>query len=591
MSAVGLAEMTEMTKTVWSEDHGAHLSADERALMAKADVWLDAHAEEFEETLSRWVAVPSICDDRYAGIAGAAIAAGDAGGEAECPSASTPLGPAVAQMFDTAAADMRAMGLQPSDHAGYALSAAVEDGESRADLPVGGDDEIALISHLDVVPAGDGWTRAPFRLTREGEFVFGRGVQDCKGPSLVNLFVLRMLRELHVPMRHRVRALMGGGEETCMNDLRGYLRHERAAKFSVVTDGPFPVNYGQKGILQMVLSMPAPGIWRHFTAGSAANAVPGEASILLSGFAAGQVEAALAAAPACYRNVIRWELSAADDSGYNGFDTAGKAPSVTLHAQGVAGHAAFQAGTVNAIMLLAGFLSESGLLSGADHAAELATARALFAIAKSTDGRGLRIACADESGPLTFNLGKVELDKVEPGLTKIEGGEDGAAQPEDAGQSQCPVGSPSRLLLHCDSRYPVSVNGTNLEAGLRAAVDAMPGVRVESLHDEPAYRIDPNSAACVTLSRAFNDFFDADKRPFTMGGGTHSRLLPQSVTFGADFWYMDDIARKVGRPGKPDGMSADEGGAHSADECVNLRNLLTAAKLYLLALTRLDRVL
>lgn len=595
MSAVGLAEMT---KTVRSEDHGARLSADERVLMAKADAWLDAHAEEFEETLARWVAVPSICDDRYAGIAGAAIAAGDAGGDDAVgigrPSASTPLGPAVAQMFDIAAADMRTMGLQPSNHAGYALSAAVEDGESRADLPVGGDDEIALVSHLDVVPAGDGWTRTPFRLTREGEFVFGRGVQDCKGPSLVNLFVLRMIRELHVPMRHRVRALMGGGEETCMNDLRGYLRHERSAGFSVVTDGPFPVNYGQKGILQMVLSVPAPGIWRHFTAGSAANAVPGEAAIRLPGFAAGQVEAALAAAPSRYRKVIRWESSAGYDSRNADSDAGCAVSSVTLHAQGVAGHAAFQEGTVNAIMLLAGFLSESGLLAESGHAAELATARALFTIAKSADGRGLGISCADESGPLTFNLGKVEPDKLEPDgvdYGKAEYGKDGDMQPEDAVQSQCAAGSPGRLLLHCDSRYPVSGNGADLEAGLRAAVDAMPGVRVESLHDEPAYRIDPNSAACVTLSRAFNDFFDADKRPFTMGGGTHSRLLPQSVTFGADFWYMDDIARKVGHPGKPDGMGADEGGAHSADECVNLRNLLAAAKLYLLALARLDRVL
>ncbi|PWG66132.1 M20/M25/M40 family metallo-hydrolase [Bifidobacterium callitrichidarum] len=551
----------------------SRLTDAERALMVRADRWLAAHADEFERTLARWVAVPSICDDGYAEEeaandggdgAGRVPGHGDAEHDAGCATNGasrnadmtaksganagrpTPLGPAVADMFDVASEDICAMGLAPCNHGGYALSAAVEVGESRPDLEVGGANEIALVGHLDVVPAGDGWTRPPFTLTREGEFVFGRGVHDCKGPSLVNLFVLCMLRDLDVPMRHRVRALMGGGEETRMNDLRGYLKREKAAGFSLVTDGPFPVNYGQKGILQIVMSVPAPGIWRHFAAGSAANAVPGEAAIELSGIADAAVEATIAGASERYRKTIRWD-----------------AATHTLHAQGIAGHAAFQDGTVSAIMLLTGFLSESGLLAGPDHAAELATARALFAIAQSKDGKGLGIACEDESGPLSFNLGRI-----------TEAGE--------------------RLQLQCDSRYPVSGNGPDIERRLRAAVAAMPAdrdVRVEQVHDEPAYRIDPDGVECRTLTRAFNDFFDADKQPFTMGGGTHSRLLPRSVTFGADFWYMDDIARKAGHPAKPEGMGEDEGGAHSADECVNIANLLTAAKLYLLALTRLDGML
>ncbi|MBW3090483.1 M20/M25/M40 family metallo-hydrolase [Bifidobacterium miconisargentati] len=558
----------------------SRLTDAERALMTRADQWLAAHADEFERTLARWVAVPSICDDGYAGGEAA-----DDGGAAN-DGRPTPLGPAVADMFDVASEDMRAMGLAPCNHGGYALSAAVESGDSRFDLEVGGEDEIALVGHLDVVPAGDGWTRPPFALTREGEFVFGRGVHDCKGPSLVNLFVLRMIRDLDVPMRHRVRALMGGGEETRMNDLRGYLAREQAAGFSLVTDGPFPVNYGQKGILQITMSVPAPGIWRHFAAGSAANAVPGEASIELSGISGVAVESAIAESSERYRETVRWDAAAR-----------------TLHAQGIAGHAAFQDGTVSAIMLLTGFLAESGLLDGPDHVAELATARALFAIAQSKDGRGLGIACEDESGPLSFNLGRVMPDAE--GVSETDGNADplnsaefgapnGSVGAEASGDNASAETPGERLRLQCDSRYPVSGNGPDIERTLRATVAAMPAdwdVRVESVHDEPAYRIDPDGVECRTLTRAFNDFFDADKQPFTMGGGTHSRLLPRSVTFGADFWYMEDIARKAGHPAKPASMGEDEGGAHSADECVNTANLLTAAKLYLLALTRLDGML
>ncbi len=36
-------------------------------------------------------------------------------------------------------------------------------------------------SHYDVVPPGDGWSRDPFRLTVEGDIVYGRGVVDMKG--------------------------------------------------------------------------------------------------------------------------------------------------------------------------------------------------------------------------------------------------------------------------------------------------------------------------------------------------------------------------------------------------------------------------
>ncbi len=35
--------------------------------------------------------------------------------------------------------------------------------------------------HTDTVPAGDGWTRPPFALTREGDRLFGRGTADMKG--------------------------------------------------------------------------------------------------------------------------------------------------------------------------------------------------------------------------------------------------------------------------------------------------------------------------------------------------------------------------------------------------------------------------
>ena len=47
-----------------------------------------------------------------------------------------------------------------------------------------------------------------------------------------------------------------------------------------------------------------------------------------------------------------------------------------------------------------------------------------------------------------------------------------------------------------------------------------------------------------------------------MGGGTYARTLPCAVAFG---------------PGLPDGRSK---GAHMPDECVDLDELMTAARIY-----------
>ncbi|MFC6333228.1 M20 family metallopeptidase [Paenibacillus septentrionalis] len=41
---------------------------------------------------------------------------------------------------------------------------------------------IILNTHIDVVPAGDGWSSDPFKMRVDGDRVVGRGVMDAKGP-------------------------------------------------------------------------------------------------------------------------------------------------------------------------------------------------------------------------------------------------------------------------------------------------------------------------------------------------------------------------------------------------------------------------
>jgi len=120
-----------------------------------------------------------------------------------CPSVSGSEGP-VAELVALEAA--RA-GLDPiNDDTGVKL--VIETGRPGPTL--------ALVSHLDVVPPGDGWTRDPFTPTVEGDRLYGRGSGDAKASVAAMLgaasdFAERMSGN---GVRGRLIVIFGLGEET-----------------------------------------------------------------------------------------------------------------------------------------------------------------------------------------------------------------------------------------------------------------------------------------------------------------------------------------------------------------------------------------
>ena len=64
-----------------------------------------------------------------------------------------------------------------------------------------GEKVIGVLSHLDVVPAGNGWTVPPFAGTvRDGRLygrLYGRGSVDDKGPAVVCTYALRDLLDAY----------------------------------------------------------------------------------------------------------------------------------------------------------------------------------------------------------------------------------------------------------------------------------------------------------------------------------------------------------------------------------------------------------
>ncbi len=73
---------------------------------------------------------------------------------------------------------------------------------------------LALVSHLDVVPPGEGWSRDPFAPHVEGERLYGRGAVDAKAAVTAMLLAARDVARAGGPRTGRLLVLLGYGEET-----------------------------------------------------------------------------------------------------------------------------------------------------------------------------------------------------------------------------------------------------------------------------------------------------------------------------------------------------------------------------------------
>ena len=138
---------------------------------------------------------------------------------------------------------------------------------------------LALVSHLDVVPPGAGWTRDPFTPTVEDGRLYGRGSGDAKASVAAMLTAARDLAGFGLD-RGRVLVILGYGEETKHTTMERAV--ERAGPIDAAVVGE-PTNLdiatAQRGL--MMVDLVARGDQRH--AGyAAANGEFVNAALVLS---------------------------------------------------------------------------------------------------------------------------------------------------------------------------------------------------------------------------------------------------------------------------------------------------------------------
>lgn len=340
-----------------------------------------------------------------------------------------------------------------------------------------GAESLGIVSHVDIVPTGSGWTKPPLMLTREGGMLYGRGVVDNKGPGVAALWALLAALNAGVVPRKKIIFLFGGDEERGMSDLMRYLETEKAPDVAFTPDAGFPAIYCEKTIVHgsLTASLPQGSVLKDIRGGTRVNVVPNEAEAVLSRMPTGP----LAEGISLKETGEGWVVKAA----------------------GTAAHASTPEKGDNAIIKLLGALAT--LLPQGDPA--LSAVYGLFECCKATDGSGLGIECSDaESGPLTFNLGVIRMEN-------------------------------GTILGDYDIRHPSLVDPEeNVFMRLPEAA-ARVGLEARDAFVDMGFCLPKDHALIKTLMDVYNEVNESGEPPLAMGGGTYARKLPCAAAYGMLF--------------------------------------------------------
>lgn len=136
--------------------------------------------------------------------------------------------------------------------------------------------DFAVLAHLDVVPAGGGWTREPFggEVDRENSRVWGRGAMDDKGPAIITLYAMKALKDAGFKPNKTIKLIVGCNEETGWACMEHYKKVAKMPDVGISPDADFPVIYAEKGIVHIRFEFPASNAqFSALKGGGAANMV------------------------------------------------------------------------------------------------------------------------------------------------------------------------------------------------------------------------------------------------------------------------------------------------------------------------------
>ena len=462
----------------------------------KLDSIVDSYKDDIIRDIQKWVRVPSVLGEKK-------------------PNA--PFGDEVRRMLDLALDTAKGYGFATRDLDGYCGDVTLCEGKQT----------MGMLCHLDVVPAGDGWTKDPWGGEVADGKLYGRGTMDDKGPALAALHAMRAVREAGIPMTDGVRLILGCDEETGMTDMAYYKTKLPAPDYGFSPDAEFPVINIEKGGLSLTLSqytgsedgaeIPVYELY----AGERCNVVPGIATAKVGFKGLGYAELSGRMVEAASKYGFTMTMEEAGDG------------VALITAEGVSAHASMPHLGKNAAGMLLIALKEMGAGGGVRSAiAALADKLGL-----EHDGKTLGIAISDEeSGALTCNLGLLRFDG-------------------------------KNISAQLDIRYPLSADEEKM-CGQAAMAISGTGLSVRRNGGHTPHHVPKDHKVVKGLVKVYSDVTGTPGYAFAIGGGTYSRCMPNTVAFGFN-------------------VPGDTETCHMPDEYVDIEKLMLSVKIFAHAIAEL----
>lgn len=391
-----------------------------------------------------------------------------------------------------------------------------------------GEDYIGVLGHLDVVPAPGEWTSPPFEPTVRDGKLYARGAIDDKGPTLAAFYGLKIVKELDLPLKHRVRLIFGTDEESGMTCMRKYVEVEPSPIAGFAPDADFPMIHAEKGQINAKLVLKnnlktddGEVQLLSFASGDRGNMVPGIAEAVISGTKLDLQKDNFE--KFCTDNNANGKAELQDEN-------------LVISLKGKQVHGMEPQNGVNAGTTLACFLKEYPW----DEASRVFL-EFLSSLHQDFYGEKLAVNFTDEiTGPLTVNIGIIKFSQKEEGSLLLN--------------IRCPV----------ETNYEMTID--NLRKSAEAA-----GFNLSDYRTSKPHHVAKDHPLIKVLQKVYQEETGDEPTLLTSGGATYARFMENGVAFGAAF------------PGK-------EMTAHQVDEYIEIDDLLKATAIYARAIYELGNI-
>lgn len=429
--------------------------------MENLDRIIESLKQPMIDTLAQWIKVPSVKGEKEDGA---------------------PFGKEVRTMLDTAIATCEGLGFRTKNVDGYAM---------HADLGEGNDeDALAILAHVDVVPVGDGWHYPPFGAVIEDGKMYGRGTGDDKGPAVAALYAMKAVQMAGIPLKRKVRLILGCDEESGWEDMAYYTAHETMPRMGFSPDADYPVINIEKGMVALELRAPLAKTGLQilrWSTGERTNVIPGHAEALIKG-GKEMIEKVNAVS-----RQYGWPVEAhmTEDG-------------VCIKAEGIPGHAAYPEAGRNAIGQMLITLKELG--------AEGPIRLLADAVGTTYYGEHLGAQIQDGlSGKLTCNMGILRIEN-------------------------------DSLFATLDIRCPILTDHDYLVEMIK---QHLPGIAVTVTASKAPHYVPEQSELVTELLNAYHEVTGLPKKALAIGGGTYAKVLKEGVAFGASFPGDPELAHQA----------------------------------------------